>query len=195
MIGYNCRSANSWKDDLALTVTYFPRTQLVFAILFGCTAATEKQVLNRLAGASSSASHPMLLPGIFAEPERIRMLEVVEKTIDDIEGAIYELNSGEATREVTTATATGEEAGRADTAASRPRFMRRIVWLNTTFLRSRLQIWRTQLRKMVEHVDELADRGPYDLAVVDNFERSDDGGIGLARTNAMIEDRLCASME
>lgn len=141
---YNCRSANTWKNDVALTVTYLPQRNLTFAILFGCNASIEKEVLNRLASAKERGFHPLLLPGIFVELERDRMAEVVEVNINKIEETIYELDTGDTHYE---STETGHPAG--------PRYMRRTVWLNVTFLRNRLRILKTQFLKLIEHAEEL----------------------------------------
>ena len=141
---YNCRSANTWRNDVALTVTYLPQRNLTFAILFGCNASIEKEVLNRLASAKERGFHPLLLPGIFVELERDRMAEVVEVNINKIEETIYELDTGDTHYE---STETGHPAG--------PRYMRRTVWLNVTFLRNRLRILKTQFLKLIEHAEEL----------------------------------------
>jgi len=193
---YNCRSANTWKDDLALTVTYFPHSRLTFGILFGCTVAIEKQVLNRIANAKENAFYPLVLPGIFAELERTRMVDVVEATIDEIEGAIFELDSGTASKETSLETSGNDHPGGA-------RYVRRTVWLNTTFLRSRLQIWRTQLQKMVEHVNELSstDFGScnelFNTGSEDGYYREHKGvdNSQMMRTGVMIKDRLGALIE
>jgi hypothetical protein len=193
---YNCRSANTWKDDLALSVTYFPQNGLMFGIFFGCTVAIEHQILNRIANAKENVLHPLILPGIFAELERSRMVDVVESTIDDIGGAIFELDSGIATKENSLAMG-------ADDDSSGTRYVRRTVWLNTTFLRSRLQIWRTQLQKMIEHVDELSSTNS-DFS--SELYRSDEDYISkqgyelesrsqLKRTGLLIKDRLRALLE
>jgi hypothetical protein len=193
---YNCRTANTWNDDLALTVTYFPHSGLTFAILFGCTITTEKQVLSRIASAKENAFHPLVLPGIFAELERTRMVEVVETTIDDIEGAIFELDSGIASKE--TALERSDDGHPSGT-----RYVRRTVWLNTTFLRSRLQIWRTQLQKMVEHVDELSSADFHFSSeflrsrAEDQLEREPRGedDSQLKKTGGLMKDRLRALIE
>ncbi|KAK3374514.1 hypothetical protein B0T24DRAFT_626774 [Lasiosphaeria ovina] len=169
-IAYNCRSANTWRNDLALTVTYLPQRNLTFAILFGCTAAVEQDVLNRLASAQELGFHPLLLPGIFVELERGRMAEVVESTIDRIEETIYELDTGESTY----------EAADGDHPAG-PRHVRRTVWLNVTFLRNRLRILRTQYLKMIEHVEDLL---TMDLA------KTPESNELLRKTGRLTRDRL-----
>lgn len=130
-------------------MTYFPKNKLAFGILFGCTEEIERKVLNRIANIRDLAPHPLLLPGIFAELERERMAEVVESTVDEIEGAIFELDTGKVAR---------ESAADRDYIGGE-RHARRTVWLNTTFLRNRLQIWKTQLVKMVKHTGELHNAG------------------------------------
>jgi hypothetical protein len=120
----------------------------MFGILFGCTATMERQVLNRIAGIDAHTFHPLLLPGIFAELERMRIADVVEATIDKIEGAIFELDNHHENEETSSEDSENGHFGGV-------RYIRRTVWLNTTFLRSRLQIWKLQLTKMVAHVDEL----------------------------------------
>ncbi|RYP75012.1 hypothetical protein DL771_002660 [Monosporascus sp. 5C6A] len=195
-IVYNCRSANTWKNDLALTVTYFPRSKLMFGILFGCTAAIEKEVLNRLASAKEHAFHPLLLPGIFAELERERMVEVVESTIDEMEGAIFELDTGSGAKNTHRETSESSHLGGA-------RYARRTVWLNTTFLRNRLQIWKTQLLKMIQHVDELSNYdSPFSLEAYggDLEDRAcrhavENDHSSMHRTGCLIKDRLRAIVE
>jgi hypothetical protein len=126
----------------------------------------------------------------------MRMVQVVEATIDEIEGAIFELDSGTTSVENSIETTqNGKHSG--------VRFARRTVWLNTTFLRSRLQIWRTQLQKMIEHVDELS------LIYFDSRNRNfslgssngmklkynEEDGFQMKRTGIMIKDRLQSLIE
>jgi hypothetical protein len=193
---FNCRSANNWKNDLALTVTYFPHSRLTFGILFGCTLDIERQVLNRLVSAGSGSFHPLVLPGIFAELERVRMTDVVEATIDEIEASIYDLDSGIASKEVARENTEDHKNGGT-------RHGRRTVWLNTTYLRSRLQIWKTQLEKMVEAVDELTniDFGfpglTLDATSRDGIEMKHPktNHSQINRTSIMIKDRLQVIIE
>jgi hypothetical protein len=150
--------------------------------------------LKRIANAKQNVFHPLILPGIFAELERSRIVDVVESTIDDIEGAIFELDSGIATREIS---ATDDEE------AGGTRYVRRTVWLNTTFLRSRLQIWRTQLQKMIEHVDELNSMTLFSSneLCISSTEFGSKSTVDLEihlqmqRTGLLIKDRLRALLE
>ncbi|KAK7420958.1 hypothetical protein QQX98_002523 [Neonectria punicea] len=141
---YNCRTSNAWGNDLALTATYFPHCNLTFAILFGCPMSVEEQMLTRLNQATSEAFHPLLVLGIFTELERIRHIEVVETTIDELETRIQELDPKSMGMEFISA---AEKAER-DQA-------KRSAWLDTTYLRNQLISWNTHLEKLRHHAEDL----------------------------------------
>ncbi len=130
--------------DLALTCTYFPHCGLTFAIIFGCTLALEEEILNRLSYATEEASHPLLLPGIIAELERLRHISVVEHTIDTLETHIFELD-------FKTSDMDGVDEGE----VARKNFEKRNAWLDTSYLGNQLVSWKTQLDKVAEHATAL----------------------------------------
>lgn len=140
---YNCRSSNAWDKDLALTATYFPHCGITFAILFGCPLSVEKDVLKRLSFAMTEAAHPLLMPGIFAEIERIRQVPIVESTIDELEARILQLDFQSSDIEIP------------EDEAEEQNKQKRAAWLNTTYLRNALVSWNTQLAKIRQHADEL----------------------------------------
>ncbi|KXH44069.1 hypothetical protein CSIM01_04373 [Colletotrichum simmondsii] len=189
-IVYQCRSSNTWADDMALTATHFPQSNLTYAVLFGCTAEAERNVLSRLSRATEHAFSPLLLPGIFAELERDRMAKVVTETVDAIEGAIFELGTGNPVE--------GEDLLEEDKIDMR--HSRRSAWLNTTFLRNSLRAWKAQLRKMADHVPELASlhRGQLIDGVYGPLKKEEEQkktDISLDRTGLMIYDRIQALIE
>lgn len=170
---------------MALTATYFPQSQLTFAVLFGCTAEVERNVVNRLSRAKDNTSFPLILPGIFAELERDRMAKVVADTVDAIEGAIFELGTGNPIE--------GEEVQEEDKIDMR--HSRRSAWLNTTFLRNNLRAWKEQLRKMADHVAELSSLHKGQLTDRNCGQPKDDeqqeaSKLAMDRTGLMIHDRL-----
>ncbi|KAK7743283.1 hypothetical protein SLS53_004368 [Cytospora paraplurivora] len=190
-IVYNCRTANTWSNDLALAVTHFTDNRLSFGILFGCTDKIELQVVNRLAKSQEQSFHPILLVGILAELERERMAEVVESSIDRIEEAIFDMDTG---------TSSGRKSSESSEDGSYPggsRAARRTVWLNTTFLRNRLEVWKTQMSKMMEHVDEISAKiisvtdedAPFGDSVYPDEDKR------LLRIGDLIKDRLRALIE
>lgn len=84
----------------------------------------------------------MLLPGIFAELERNRHVNIIEDYVDDIEQKISELDS------IGLIDNTGSERRNKD---------KRSQWLDMTYLRNALITWREQLVKMTRHTEELQD--------------------------------------
>lgn len=198
LLVYNCRSANTRINDLALTATYFNGSQLTYGILLGCTADTERRVLNRVSMAKEQGFHPLLLAGTFSELERERLVEVVDKTIDRIEEAIFDIDSRGNVLDVPEDPAM-ELSG--DDGLEHPdgeRYTKRTAWLNTTFLRNRLEIWKREVRKMVEHVDELCtgpqtdrDGPPPPLRDVHCAPRAvADADRAFIRTSSLIKERL-----
>ncbi|KAK1657020.1 hypothetical protein BDP55DRAFT_687103 [Colletotrichum godetiae] len=189
-IVYNCRSSNTWAEDMALTATHFPQSNLTFAVLFGCNAEVERNVINRLSRATDHASFPLLLPGIFAELERDRMAKVVTETVNAIEGAIFELGTGNPVE--------GEEVLEEDKIDMR--HSRRSAWLNTTFLRNSLRAWKGQLRKMADHVIEVSSLHQGQLlggayGKPRGEEEHEKNELAMNRTGSMIHDRLHVLME
>ncbi|KAF6794281.1 hypothetical protein CSOJ01_13706 [Colletotrichum sojae] len=139
---YHCRSSNLWEGDLALTVTHIPKTASTFAVLFGTTPTIDNEVISRLKYARDATTHPLLLPGIFAELEKTRQLKtLVERSQINLERTIYELSSGNGKEPTTTSNNDTME-----------------LWLDTTVLRDGLIGWKTQLEEMVLHADELSAR-------------------------------------
>lgn len=186
---------------MALTATHFPHCGLTFAIIFGCPLSIEAEVIQRLSKANRGLSHPLVLPGIFAEMERSRHIAVVERMIDQLESRIYELDfegSGSSSWE----------------AKEREQIHRdkREDFLDTSYLKNGLISWRNQLHKMAKYGNnfELHKKQERDLVAIpqessklanvlsaQKSEPSDYGASKLCRkshqlrkTNRKILDRL-----
>ncbi|KAK7431373.1 hypothetical protein QQZ08_002144 [Neonectria magnoliae] len=192
---YNCRSSNAWDMDLALSETYFPERSLTFAILYGCTAPIEKEIIKRLALVQEEATHPVLMPGIFAELERSRHMKLVQSKIAMLETRILELDihSGDI-----------DMPKRVD--SDERNMAKRTAWLDTTYLRNGLLSWNTQLGRMIQDLKEFeksvykptqtqrpALPGKYELARdmsegVHRDSDSDDGLTPLRWNRASIPD-------
>lgn len=152
-------------------------------------------MVTRLLYSREHVKHPLLLPGIFAELERIRMHRIVDETINVIEGAIFELNQGQI--EDDEDRLCGDvESGSGSIIDSR--LARRNAWLDTTFLRNSLRIWKKQLGKMAEHADELSSP-KFSIAAEtggqDSLDDANDDDGSMERTGKMIKDRLRAIIE
>ncbi|KAI1747212.1 hypothetical protein F4782DRAFT_522023 [Xylaria castorea] len=141
---FNCRTSNAWATDLALTVTYFPRCNLKFAVIFGCDLSVEEEILNRLILAQSDASHPLLLPGIVAETERKRHVQIVDDIVDEVEARIFQLE-----------VRADAEDGIPTSHMEKLHKEKRSAWLNITYIRNCLVSWRKQLENIELQVDKL----------------------------------------
>ncbi|GAB1315707.1 Magnesium transport protein CorA, transmembrane region [Madurella fahalii] len=140
---YNCRTSNEWPDDMALSVTHFPAQKLSFAILFGPSKAQQKSIITRLKRAGADTSHPMLLPGILAELERIRQMSHVDELIDGLEEQLSRIGQ-ETVASWQQSSQTKAERNRQKTEA----------WLNTTFSKNILLATVALLNGMRRHLDE-----------------------------------------
>lgn len=186
---------------MALTATHFPHRGITFAIIFGCPLSIEAEVIQRLSRANRGSSHPLVLPGIFAEMERSRHVAVVDRMIDQLESRIYELDL-----EANGSSAWGAEAREQIHRDKREDF------LDTSYLKNGLISWRNQLHKMAKHSNnfDLRKIQEHDLAATfprpsehshvlptKHISSSDYGDTGLTkedhelhRTNRKIQDRL-----
>lgn len=143
---YNARSSNAWEADLALSATHFPVSGLTYSIMYGCTFEIEHNIISRLQRVNIEASHPLLLPGIFAELERTRQTKLVERTIDEVETKIGELDLP------------ASEKGQTQKETEQHKEDKREAWLNLTYLRNAIISWNTQLDKLIEHSSKLNEK-------------------------------------
>ncbi|KAJ0159292.1 hypothetical protein CTA2_9973 [Colletotrichum tanaceti] len=76
------RMSASLPDDLAMSTTYIPDTNSTFAVVYGCNDKQMGDIERRIRRADGQLRHPMLIPGIFAEVERTRLVGTVETLMD-----------------------------------------------------------------------------------------------------------------
>ncbi|KAH6997410.1 hypothetical protein EDB80DRAFT_897078 [Ilyonectria destructans] len=98
---YTCRTAGSWAQDMALSVTFFPDTLTTHAILYSCDLKTPDMynasstlddiIVGRLSNSDTAVFHPMLLPTIFADIERDRQIELVRSKLTELSQRISHL--------------------------------------------------------------------------------------------------------
>lgn len=130
---------------MALSVTFFPETGRTFAIFFGCDDEADRIITSRISMASRAAVHPLLLVGVFAEIERTRQIELVERSIDALETRILNLDDEAFPRQ------------HYENSPSRSVINEDLIefWLNTSHLRNGLETWKAQLQKVVDEVGDL----------------------------------------
>lgn len=100
--------------------------------------------MKRLSLIREEATHPALMPGIFAELERSRHMRLVQSKIAVLEMTILEVD---------------HQSDDIDTAhrarVDKRNVKKRTTWLDTTYLRNGLLSWSTQLERMIESLTRL----------------------------------------
>ncbi|KAL5083967.1 hypothetical protein Trisim1_000702 [Trichoderma cf. simile WF8] len=213
-IFYTCRTTESWDDDMALSVTFFPDTLSTNAIWFGCNLKkrpvsghdlTDSVIItDKLRQFDGAIFHPMMLPTIFAEFERDRHVDLVRKSntqfmqrmidiesqndafyiqqinrdirqsmekasqspsrassfFNDMKGRVGSILSG------TTLTTSSIFNSSEESKESQPESNNNnkeddetcaMLWIQISHLKNGLENWKTQLRKMLDHIQELED--------------------------------------
>ncbi|KAK4060844.1 uncharacterized protein Triagg1_10536 [Trichoderma aggressivum f. europaeum] len=204
---YTCRTAETWENDMALSVTFFPDTLTTNAIWFGCNfeeqsiynhiLSDSEMITGKLRKFDGKVFHPMMLPTIFAEFERERQVNLVRKSnsqfmqrMMDIESrndAFYGLRQTD--RDIRQSMEKGSPPdssspsgtgsffngmkGRLKSFLSgkniytslrletlRPEDKKddetcTMLWIKISYLKNGMESWKTQLRKMINHVQEL----------------------------------------
>lgn len=102
-IVYTCRTAESWEDDKALSVTFIPHTLTTNAIWFGCNLeerdihghklTDSAVIIGRLRNFDGEVFHPMMVPTIFAEFERDRHADLVRESNTQFVQRIIDIES------------------------------------------------------------------------------------------------------
>ncbi|WQF84115.1 Putative corA, transmembrane region [Colletotrichum destructivum] len=81
-MSFTARMSASLPDDLAMSTTHIPDTNSTFAVVYGCNDEQMGDIERRIRKADGQFHHPLLIPGIFAELERTRLVEMAENLLD-----------------------------------------------------------------------------------------------------------------
>jgi hypothetical protein len=163
--------------DLALTVTHFPKKNLTFAILFGCSFLIEKEIVKRLEYMQAEVAHPLLMPGIFAEIEKRRHNSLVEEMGNTLETLVFQLDHQSNDFE-------GPQGALAETRSKD----KRTAYLDLSYLRNSLVTSKTQLAKMIQHCRQLK-KEQYSSKSVGNSVLHQDNDIRVGRTIDRVASR------
>ncbi|GAB1312325.1 Cora-domain-containing protein [Madurella fahalii] len=77
----------AWPSNIAISSTYFTKSKLTLAVIYGCNGMQMKKIEDLLKMSPEVRDHPFLMAGIFAELQRDRVESLVlgiEKKLDDI---------------------------------------------------------------------------------------------------------------
>lgn len=151
---YHCKSdTESFEtdDDIVMSTTCFTNTPLIFAVMYGCTERIMKNTKIWLKRCGSSAFHPMMLPMIFAEHERKRIFNAIERKSTELEERILELQkrvTKDPTKEVGTQTAKDPTMTQRDCEAIE-------LWRSMSSLKNGLESLLAELGSMRDHLKTL----------------------------------------
>ncbi|SPN96564.1 uncharacterized protein DNG_00087 [Cephalotrichum gorgonifer] len=174
-------------DDLIMSVTWFPLSRKAFGTIYGCQDEPGKQVrrfMRRIEDAQT-ALHPLLMPMIFFELERTRLLNCFEEKQSDIYQKILEMERG-LRRQVKIRDSNSGEKHSNDEADNRHEITE--LWMQASSQRTGIVSLKVQLGRMVEHSKWLS---------AEYFAKKSDGADPFAKerkVGEMIETRLQAIM-
>ncbi|KAI1147640.1 hypothetical protein F4825DRAFT_436690 [Nemania diffusa] len=93
---YNCKSdttSPAEPNDLVLSVTHFPKKSIILAVAYGCTAICRDDIETWLQYAKTFAFNPLLIPMLWAEFERQRLINKVDQKASDLRKRIIDMNN------------------------------------------------------------------------------------------------------
>ncbi|KAI3327008.1 hypothetical protein HD806DRAFT_379855 [Xylariaceae sp. AK1471] len=93
---YNCKSdtiSPAPNDDIVLSLTHFPKKPMIFAVIYGCTSAAREYIGGWFQYARASAFDPLLLPMMFSELERKRLINMVDAKGGDLRKRIIDMEN------------------------------------------------------------------------------------------------------
>jgi hypothetical protein len=140
-------------------------------------------ILGRIENAEDAVNHPLLLLGIFAEMERERQVELVERSLDDLLSKVLQFGNQQ---EISINSTIEQGHYSID------------IWLKISHIRSGLENWKVQLLKLITHCDELSETyfaDPFfngnDAIVMNMAPEQAAGNLKrLRRTGQRIKERL-----
>lgn len=149
---YGCRSdtASPTKgDDVTLSVTSFLDVPLTFAMMYGCAKNTKGNVnaFLKQIKATDQAWHPLLLPMLFAELERKRLLNLLEREKTKLQQRILEMDNR--LRGETAGTTASMETKASEPSAAAKDCEATKSWIDASKLKNGLESLRTQLTSLM----------------------------------------------
>ncbi|KAI1642505.1 uncharacterized protein F4817DRAFT_294831 [Daldinia loculata] len=81
-ICFTARMSKYLPGDLALSVTYIPSTESIYAVMYGCNNNQMQEIETRIRSAGDRTKYPLLMIGIFVELERERLVSMADQLLD-----------------------------------------------------------------------------------------------------------------
>lgn len=175
-------------DDIVLSATCLTDQPIRLAVVYGCTEGIMDTIEDWLRYNKASAFHPLVLPMVFAELERKRLLRAFENSESDLQQRI--LNMVNRLRVEDKQQASGKESekgkktGTKTTTTRDCEAIRHHMAMNS--LNSGLETFRKQMSDMREHLDKFPEFH-YGNAKPNNMKAT-------KKCSAIIDSRLKAMM-
>ncbi|KAH8756365.1 hypothetical protein F5883DRAFT_468726 [Diaporthe sp. PMI_573] len=148
-IVYNCRSASSWSDDIALSSTFCPSRNYTYCVVYGCSEPNRATIMTTLEKCDLQTYHPLILPLVFAEIERKRHFKMTDRIRSKLLTRALNVS-----RNRHGSGSNHDENVAETTAADTDGTLR--LWLEMSHLKNGLESWRKQLEKITRHAEALS---------------------------------------
>lgn len=146
-IVYNCRTANAWPGDMAMSVTYVPATSSTYAIVLGCSKDSIDRISRLLSNAGTSICHPLLLPRLLVELELHRHDNLVKTGLTQVKQFVNDLLKNK--------TYDWKARGKKEEDMSTSTSVEQ--WMGICQVQNKLTSWERQLLNMADSMDELSE--------------------------------------
>lgn len=192
---YNCKSdtaspsSSDEPSDIAMSVTSFIEHSTTYGVMYGCTEDVMGQTSKWLARFKGQALHPLIMPMIFAELERKRLLNMLDAEQTTLRQRILDLENklrGEA-RAGSPLKAENFEKAQEDVMLRAQDCESTKLWIDVSSLRNGLESFKFELQKMISHLQELATTL---LRPLSEDSQVGDQHVETRKTGARIEMRL-----
>lgn len=153
---YNCRSAASWPDDMAMSATYLRDQRFTYGIFYGCGGDVAMDIIDRLETCHLPTFHPLTLPTMFADIERNRHIKLVNYYLSILMRRVTDIDNG--LRSPSMARQSQDEGEKPESGSSALGDASTISqWLDVSYLRKGLENWKLQLDNLLACLAEVED--------------------------------------
>lgn len=142
-----------------MSVTSFVDQSTTYAVMYGCTEVVMDHASNWLGLFNGQALHPLIMPMVFAELERKRLVGMLDTEKTVLKQRILNLENklrGEASAAGTLAKAKSLEKTQEDVDSQVQDCESTKLWIDVSSLKNGLESLNAELGKMVIHSRELA---------------------------------------
>ncbi|KAI1278880.1 hypothetical protein F5Y07DRAFT_359772 [Xylaria sp. FL0933] len=173
---YNCKSDTESLaacDDIVLSETHFPKKSMLYAVVYGCTQEAREFISGFFKFAKASAFNPLLLPVMFAELERRRLLNKLDTKGGDLRKRIIDMENRlrhDGPRKSAQSSDSEKEKDSSNRNITQRECEAVNLWVEVSSLKNGLESLKTELSSMLE-----SSQKPLENQVTDQ-DPLDDGG-------------------